>query len=441
MPYSTPKTTAAFQRAKQAMPLGVTSNFRYSGEATLVIQRGQGAYVWDMDDNQYIDYRLAYGPVILGHADPRVNQRVTEQLSRGTLYAHTHPLETEVAEKIIKLHPAVERVRYANSGTEATMHAVRLARAYTNREKLVKIEGAYHGNHDYALWSTANMANNSGGSPRSPIPVAQSSGMPAAARELIHILRFNDFEMAERLFRDRGHEIAALMVEPIMGNATCLGPEPGYLAHLRRLCDQYGVVLIFDEVKTGFRIAPGGAQQHFGVRADLCTYAKAMANGFPIGAIAGKRDVMMTIEPGAVGQGGTYCGNIMSVAACDATLRIMELEPVHATIAERGGRLMAGIDDILNRYGVPHMITGLPALFGVIIGVDGTQPQTRLDYRGVHKQSDDALSSAITAGLRLRGVLPDPDYAEPWFMCYAHSNHDVDETLSIYDDVVGALLA
>ncbi|MBP7691771.1 MAG: aspartate aminotransferase family protein [Anaerolineales bacterium] len=436
MPYSTPKTTAAFQRAKQAMPLGVTSNFRYSGEATLVIQRGQGAYVWDMDDNQYIDYRLAYGPVILGHADPRVNQRVTEQLSRGTLYAHTHPLETEVAEKIIKLHPAVERVRYANSGTEATMHAVRLARAYTNREKLVKIEGAYHGNHDYALWSTANMANNSGGSPRSPIPVAQSSGMPAAARELIHILRFNDFEMAERLFRDRGHEIAALMVEPIMGNATCLGPEPGYLAHLRRLCDQYGVVLIFDEVKTGFRIAPGGAAEHFGVLADLTTFAKALGNGFPVGALGGKAEIMDIIAMAQVVQGGTYCGNAVGTAAASAVLDAIMHEQVLDLIRQRGQRLMKGLGEILTEHSLRHYISGVGSMFGFVLEQKRDRP---LEYRDI-ANSNFGLYGEIAYAMRARGVDVEPDPREPFFLSAAHTEADVDETLNRFNDAVRAVM-
>jgi glutamate-1-semialdehyde 2,1-aminomutase len=192
--------------------------------------------------------------------------------------------------------------------------------------------------------------------------------------------------------------------------------------------------MIMDEVKTGFRIAPGGAQQFFGVKADLVTYAKALGNGFPVGAIAGTDEVMMTIEPGAVGQGGTYCGNVVSVAAAEATLRVMETEPVFETIHARGMALMAGFHEILNRHDVPHAITGVPALFGVIIS-NGGKDMPR-DYRTAMKFSNDELSSAITAGLRARGILPDPDYQEPWFMCYAHSEQDIAETLTAYEDVV-----
>lgn len=431
------QTAAAFQRARQAMPLGVTSNFRYSGETTLVIQRGQGAYVWDMDGNQYIDYRLAYGPVILGHADPRVNGRIQEQLAHGNLYAHTHPLEYEVAEKIMRLHPGVQRVRYANSGTEATMHAVRLARAFTNRERLIKIEGAYHGNHDYALWSTANMAHNSGGSPRSPIPVAQSSGMPAAARDLVQILRFNDFEMAERLFRDRGHEAAALIVEPILGNATCLLPEPGYLAHLRQLCDQHGVVLIFDEVKTGFRIAAGGAAQHFGVTPDLTTLAKALGNGFPVAALGGKAEIMDLIAMAQVVQGGTYCGNAVGTAAASAVLDAILDDHALETVRQRGERLMKGISDILTEQGLRHYVSGLPAMFGFVLEQKRDKP---LEYRDV-ANSDFGLYTRLAYALRERGVDVEPDPREPFFLSAAHSPADIDETLNRFNDAVKAVKA
>ena len=234
--------------------------------------------------------------------------------------------------------------------------------------------------------------------------------------------------------RDHGGDIAAIMVEPMMGNMASIMPAKGWLEFIRKLCDEHGIVMIMDEVKTGFRIAPGGAQQFFGVKADLVTYAKALGNGFPIGAIAGTNEVMMTIEPGAVGQGGTYCGNVVSVTAAEATLKVMETEPVFETINQRGMALMAGFHEILNRHGVPHAITGVPALFGVIIA--NAQQDMPMDFRAAVKYSNDALSSAITAGLRARGILPDPDYQEPWFMCYAHSEADVAETLTAYEEVV-----
>ncbi len=430
----TTRTRAMFERAKRVLPLGVTSNFRYSGDTTLVIKRGSGPYVWDMDDRQYLDFRLAYGPVILGHSHPGVLSRITEQLSNGNLYAHTHPLEVEVAERIVGMHPAVEKLRYANSGTEATMHAVRIARAYTNREKIVKFEGAYHGNHDYALFSTANMPQNGGGSPRSPIPVPQSSGIPAMARELIYITRYNAFEHVERLIRDKGHEIAALLVEPVMGNAVCLMPEPGYLEHLRKLCDQAGILLIFDEVKTGFRIAPGGAGELFGVKADLTTFAKALGNGYPIAAVGGRAEVMDTIAMAQVVQGGTYCGHALGCAAAMGVLDAIEHEHALDVIRERGTRLKEGMHDILTEQGIPHEMSGLPSMFGIIF--NGRTPKAR-EFRDV-MSGNFQMYSDVAYALRERGVDIEPDTREPLFVSSAHTVADIDNTLDKFNDAVKA---
>jgi glutamate-1-semialdehyde 2,1-aminomutase len=428
---------AWFDRAKAVMPWGVSSNFRYWGQDdTPVVARGKGAYLWDVDGKRYIDYRLGFGPVILGHVHDAVTQAVVKAMHDGNTFALTNVHEIAAAERICRMTGA-DKVRFTNSGSESTQHALRIARAHTGREKFIKFEGCYHGAHDAVMWSTPNSPISAMGSRRNPIPVATSSGIPHHVRELVIPLPFNDFEVLERTVQDKGHEIAAILVEPMMGNLASIMPAKGWLEFIRRLCDEYGIVMIMDEVKTGFRIAPGGAQQFFGVRADLVTYAKALGNGFPIGAIAGKEEFMMTIEPGAVGQGGTYCGNVVSVAAASATLQIMETEPVFETINARGTRLMVGVHAILNRYGIPHNVTGVPALFGIIIGSEaGDAPR---DYRTAAKYSNDALSSAITEGLRARGVMPDPEYAEPWFLCYALSDEDVDETLDAYDDVIAAV--
>ena len=280
---NTTKTQAMFQRAKQVMPWGVSSNFRYWGDdITPVIARGEGSHVWDHDGNRYIDYRLAFGPIILGHADPRVNERVTQALANGTLFAHTHTLEIEVAERLIAMCPGVEKVRYANSGTEATMHALRIARAHTNREKIIKFEGCYHGFYDYMLYSTAMTAGGSLGSRRSPIPAQNTSGIPNMIRDLVIVLPYNDLEMLDKTVRARWSEVAAIIVEPIAGNMGSIMPVQGWLELIRKLCDEYGIVMIVDEVKTGFRVAKGGATEYFGVKGDLMTYAKSLANGFPL---------------------------------------------------------------------------------------------------------------------------------------------------------------
>ncbi len=425
------QTRAFFERACQVMPWGVSSNFRYWGEDTPVISRAQGAYIWDVDGNRYIDYRLAFGPIILGHADPRVNRRVHEAIDSGTLFAHTHTLEVEVAERITRMCPGVEMVRFANSGTEATMHALRIARAYTGREKILKFEGTYHGFHDYLLWSTAYTAYGSIGSRRSPIPVTNSSGIPSVLRDLVIVLPYNDFEMLERTVRARWGEIAAIIVEPIAANMTSILPQPGWLELIRRLCDEYGIVMIMDEVKTGFRIARGGATEYFGVKGDLMTYAKSLANGYPLAAIGGSRQVMSVIEPGRMAHGGTYCGNAPGAAAALATLEILETTDALQTIAARGQRLMQGIDDILTEAGLEHALTGHPAMFSFVLGL--SQPPR--EYRDLERL-DIGLYERIHAAARRRGVEYEMDAKEPWFLCQAHSEADVDQTLHAFAEAV-----
>jgi glutamate-1-semialdehyde 2,1-aminomutase len=426
-----PKTRQAFERAAQVMPWGVSSNFRYWGEETPVVSRAQGAYVWDADGNRAIDYRLAFGPIILGHADPRVNRRVHEAIDGGTLFAHTHLLEVELAERVVRMCPGVDLVRFTNSGTESTMHALRVARAYTGREKVIKFEGAYHGFHDYALWSTAYAAYGSLGSRRSPIPVMGSSGIPASLGDLVMVLPHNDFEAVERTVRARWGEIAAVLVEPIAANMTSILPQPGWLEHLRRLCDEFEIVLILDEVKTGFRIARGGAAEHFGVKGDLMTYAKSMANGFPLAALGGSRRVMSVIEPGRMAHGGTYCGNVPGVAAALATLEILETTDALETVAARGRSLMEGIDEVLTEAGIEHVLTGHPAMFAFVLGL--TEPPR--EYRDLAR-ADMRLYQDLQAAVRRRGVEYELDGKEPLFLCEAHSQADIDRTLEAMAEAV-----
>src|SRR5678816_3950214 len=322
-PQKLDQTLSLFKRAQAVMPWGVSSNFRYWGEETTpVITRAKGAYIWDADGNRYIDYRLAFGPIILGHVDARVNQAVMDAIANGTIYAHTHPLEIEVAERMVRMCPGVEKVRFANSGTEATMHALRIARAHANRDKFIKFEGCYHGFHDAVLFSTSMSPIESLGSRRSPLSAQNTSGIPEVMRSLTINLVYNDLELLERTIRARWGEIAAIIVEPIAGNMAAIMPAPGFLELIRSLCDEYGIVMIVDEVKTGFRIAKGGATEYFGVKGDLMTYAKSLANGYPLAAIGGSDEVMGTIEPGLMAQGGTYCGNSVGTAAAIATLDV-----------------------------------------------------------------------------------------------------------------------
>ncbi|MGC9334511.1 MAG: guanitoxin biosynthesis PLP-dependent transaminase GntE, partial [Anaerolineae bacterium] len=357
MSHNTAKTAAFFERARKVMPFGVSSNFRYWGEGDDIgVARAKGAYIWDFDGNRYIDYRLAFGPVILGHGHSAVVDAVSEAIRSGTLFAFTHELEVKVAEKIVEMCPGVDMVRFANSGTEATMHALRVARSHAGREKFIKFEGQYHGMHDYVLFSTASSPIAAMGHRRNPIPAPTSSGIPKAMHSLVITLPYNDLDMLDRAVRQGWGDIAAILVEPILGNLGGIMPEPGWLEAIRRLCDEYGIVMIMDEVKTGFRVAPGGAQDYFGVEADLVTYAKAMGNGFPIAAIGGKREVMESFGPGRTAHGGTYCGNAVGTAAADVTLGIIAEGEALRTIQARGQALMAGLSGILADAGIPNRV-------------------------------------------------------------------------------------
>jgi len=424
------QTQALLQQAKQFIPRGVNSNFRDWGDDTLVVTRGKGAHIWDADGNRYIDYRLGFGPIILGHAYPAVVERVAEAIREGTVFAWTTPWEIKVAERIVRM-TGVDMVRLANSGTEATMHALRIARAYTGRERFIKFEGQYHGMHDYVLFSTASSPAKALGSQRNPINVQTSSGIPEGIRHYVINLPYNDLERLEETVNARWHELAAIIVEPLLGNAASVMPQPGWLEALRELCDDYGIVLIFDEVKTGFRIANGGAQEYFGVTADLVTYAKSMGNGFPIAAIGGTEEVMGIIEDGGVAHGGTYCGNVVGTAAADATLEILEQEPILETIFERGQQLIDGIDEILTQADIPHFVTGPAPMFSILLGMDKEPTSFREYCRG-----DDALYESIAMALIERGVMPDCDGREPWFLCYSHGEQEIADTLTAFEEAV-----
>jgi len=428
------KTKALYQKGLRYIPFGVNSNFRYWGpEDTLVIQRGEGTYIWDMDGKRYIDYRLAFGPIILGHADRRVNQAVSEAIQEGTLFAWTTPAEVELAERICRM-TGVDKVRLSNSGTEATMHSLRIARAYTNREKFIKFEGTYHGMSDYFLFNTATANMGMLNSRRSPTTAVMSSGIPKGMNEYCIVLPFNDVEMLENTLKACWGEIAAIFIEPILGNSAGILPKPGFLEKLRQLCDEYGIVMVFDEVKTGFRIAKGGAQEYFNIKADLVTYAKSLGNGYPIAAIGGRDEIMMNVEPGSVALGGTFTGNIVGTAAAIATLEILEKEPIHATINARGAALMKGIDDILTENGLPHVLTGVPSMFSFLLGTE-KEPTDFRDYLAADNELYERLIMRLIEG----GVMPESEANEPWFLCAALSEADVDETLNVFNEALKAI--
>ncbi len=424
-----PKSVSLQKRAQKVIPLGVNSNFRFWGDGlTPYVERAKGAYLWDVDGRRYIDYRMAFGPIILGHSYDEVDGKVIEEVKKGILFAMTGELEVAVAEMIVEMAPAVEMVRLACSGTEATMHAIRVARAYTGREIILKFEGNYHGSHDHALWSTYAPAG-AYGSSRSPIPVPASSGIPKSMQDLIITLPFNDFEGFERMMRSYGEQIAAVITEPCQGNCGAIEPQPGFLELIRKKTEQYGIVFILDEIKTGFRIANGGAQEYYGIRPDMATYAKALGNGYPVAAFGGKREIMSIIGKG-VAQGGTYTNNKPGVAAAYATLRLLKERPILETIQKRGSRLKDGLKDIFEENGLPIAMNGYPAMFSFAIGIEQVTCQRDWD------QSDKDLYIKLQEMAMERGVMADHDAREPWFLCYEHSEADIDDTLSVYAEIV-----
>jgi glutamate-1-semialdehyde 2,1-aminomutase len=426
------KNNALQKKALNVMPLGVNSNFRFWGDGiTPYLQKAKGAYLWDADGNKYIDYRMAFGPIILGHAYDEVNDKVKQEIDLGVLAAMTYELEIETAEKIVKLCPAVDMVRFACSGTEATMHAIRVARAYTGRERIIKFEGMYHGFHDYTLWSTYSPAEAYGNS-GNPISIPSSSGIPHPLSDLVITLPFNNPDVLEKILRSTGEQVAAIIIEPCMGNCGAILPQENFLKFIRNQCDKYGIIMILDEVKTGFRIANGGAQEYYHLTPDLTTYAKALSNGYPLAAFGGKKEIMSIIGQG-VAQGGTFTNNKPGVAAAWATLTILEREPVIKTIEQRGKRLMEGIGDIFKEAGTMFCMNGYPAMFSFAIGVNNVS-----DQRSWNASDKDFYLALIEAMIE-RGVMPDHDPREPWFLCYSHSEADIDMTLDVMRQAVKAV--
>jgi glutamate-1-semialdehyde 2,1-aminomutase len=424
-----------YRRALRTMPGGTNSNFRAWGEDTVYLDRGKGSHIWDIDGNEYIDLRMGYGPVILGHADERVDDHVNERMRRGVSFSLTTEDEVRAIELVCELTGWVERARMTVSGTEATMHAMRVARAYTGRTKIVKFEGGYHGVHDYALISVTPNELAGLGDAENPVALVWGRGVPEAVARTIIPARYNAIDALRRIFEREGEDIAAVIVEPVLGNAQAILPQAGFHQSMRDLTREFGSLLIFDEVKTGFRLARGGAAEYFGVTPDLATYAKAMANGYPAAVFGGSAEVM-SVLPDKVSHGGTYAGNRVAAAAAVKTLTILKetdaLERIHAT----GRTLQAGVADVLNRRGLPWVFTGHPAMFGIMFA-----EKAPTEYRD-WANSDHKLYDAIAVAMHARGAMPEPDSREPWFLCEAHAQgDDVDRIVSIFSDALDAALA
>src|SRR4051812_19997723 len=356
---------AQYRRALETLPGGTNSNFRAWGEDTVYVDRGKGGRVWDQDGNEFIDLRMGYGPVILGHGDDRVDDHVNERMRKGVSFSLTSEDEIRAMELLKELNPWVGKARMTVSGTEATMHAMRIARAYTGRTKIVKFEGQYHGVHDYALISVAPNNIAELGDEDNPVSLAWGRGIPSEIAKTIIPARYNNIDFLRRLFEREGRDIAAIIVEPVLGNAAGILPKPGFHQTIRALTEEFGILLIFDEVKTGFRLAKGGAAEYFGITPDLATYAKALGNGYPAAAFGG-RDEGMSVLPDHVSHGGTYAGNRVAAAAAVKTLEILRDTDALATIHATGARVRAGISDQIERKGLPYHLTGHDPMFGIM---------------------------------------------------------------------------
>jgi glutamate-1-semialdehyde 2,1-aminomutase len=428
------RSNAHFAKAVQQLPLGVSSSFRYWGDdKTIYIKQGRGARLTDIDDNEYIDYRLAYGPAILGYAHPEVDAAARAGMEVGGVFALGTEREYTVARRISEMVPSAELVRFSNSGTEAVMAALRVARCVSGKDDFIMIEGGYHGVFDAVLWYSEVEDGWTPDCGREPDIVPYSAGVPDSARQHVHMVPMNDAEKLEDVLRKHGDRIGTLLIEPMMGNCCSITATREYMQAVRALCDRYGVILVIDEVKTGFRVARGGVQELLGVQADLCTFAKAIANGYPIAVVAGREALMRHIGDGVV-HGGTYTAHSVSLAAAEKTLDILANTSVLDDIADYGRRLQTGLGQILDARDIPHSFVGHPAMGGLFLA-----DRAPTDYREwVH--SDYTFYDTMAPRLHDRGVIVEPDSREPWFLCAAHDQACLEETLAAFEGAVDATI-
>lgn len=414
----TGRSSQLFKRALERIPGGVNSPvraFRSVGGSPRFIARAAGSKLWDVDGNEYIDYLGSWGPMILGHADPRVTEAVQKAAEQGTSFGAATEREVEMAELICSMIPSVEMVRMVNSGTEATMSALRLARAYTGREKIIKFEGCYHGHADPFLIKAGSGAMTHG-TPDSP-------GVPVSVVSATRSARFNDIGSVESLMNE--HEIAAVIVEPVVGNMGCVPPLGGFLSGLRALCTKHQTVLILDEVMTGFRLAPGGAQERYNIRADLTTLGKVIGGGLPVGAYGGKKEIMQMISPqGPVYQAGTLSGNPLAMAAGLETLRILNSErSIYADLENKGALLEEGIRGNISSTGVPCTYQRVGSMGTLFFSGN---PITDYDRAGT---CDTTAFGRYFLSMLDHGIYGPPSQFEAAFLSAAHSEGDIKATI------------
>ena len=431
----TGRSARLFAQAQEVIASGANSTARAprSGWSPypLFVDHGKGSRIVDADGNQFIDYLLGLGPMLLGHRPEQVTKAVVDFITqRGTIFALPVADETELARKIIAAVPSVEQMHLANTGTEAVLYAVRLARARTQRSKIIRFEGMYHGFSD-AVYCSKHPPLEKAGPASRPLPVPQGPGLPDGLENSLIILQWNDGEGLERVIRERGEEIAAVITEPIMCNTGCILPAPGYLNLMRQLTHEFGIVLIFDEVITGFRVALGGAQQYYGVLPDLTVMAKGFGGGFPIAAVGGKKDIMQLVADGTVSMAGTYSGNGIAVSAANATLDFLMRPGIYQDLFEKSERLMRGMEERLELAGYETHVVGIGPLFQVWFTSSPIH-----NYRDAVHHARRHQFRVWWEELLKRGVLFHPDAFENLFVSFAHSDIDVECTLEAVESAL-----
>ncbi len=419
-----------FRHAQEHIPGGVNSPvraFKGVGGEPVFVDRAAGAYIFDPDGRRYIDYVGSWGPMILGHAHPEVIETVTETARKGLSFGAPTEIETAMADKVAELVPSIELVRMVSSGTEATMSAIRLARGFTGRDRIVKFEGCYHGHSDSLLVKAGSGALTLG-EPSSP-------GVPACLAELTLTLRYNDAAQVREVFERMGEQIACIIVEPVAGNMNCIPPLPGFLETLREVCDQYGSVLIFDEVMTGFRVGPAGAQGLYGITPDLTTLGKVIGGGMPVGAFGGRREIMERIAPlGPVYQAGTLSGNPVAMAAGLKTLELVSRPGFFDELGAKVERLVGGILDAAREAGIPLAENHVGGMFGLFF----TEAEKVTDFAGA-TACDQERFRRFYHGMLAEGIYLAPSAFEAGFVSAAHSDADLEQTVEAARKVFAGL--
>jgi glutamate-1-semialdehyde 2,1-aminomutase len=427
-PTRTQRSAALFPQSCGLIPAGVnsTARARFSGwePYPLFASHGTGSHLFDVDGNEYVDYLLGLGPMILGHRPPKVTAAVVKAIEqRGTVFALPTADEITLARRIIELVPSIEQVRLCNTGTEAVLYALRLARTFTGRKKVIRFEGMYHGFSDGVYWSKHPRLDEAG-PPSRPVPVAQGPGMPSGVAEELIILPWNDIEALRAAIARDGADIAAVLTEPVMCNTGCILPQPGYLQAMRELTAAHGIVLIFDEVITGFRLSVAGAQGHYGIRPDLSVFAKGLGGGFPVAALGGRRDIMALVSDGTVSMAGTYAANTIAVAAALAALDELTTPGVYEGIYARCERLYGGLERILHDAKLPAHVVGVGPVMQVWFS-----EHPIVNYRDAAKYACHERFRSWWEGMLDRGVLFHPHAFENLFVSFAHTDDDIQQTL------------